>query len=279
MWLKFWSLTSLRPTNGPWACLEVLAGEWSYCHRWAPGRGSSDTERRASGVDTPGAEREKGDTHLTSQISRINPDRCRRRSPSHPKGICPSRRYICLSIFQPYLSRLYCPKIVFIENRGRKLCGNTYWVSKKINKYFLGLTARINPKRQVLSDCIKQHLTHFAKPQDLPFTLCVRIHSIVMHYRHLLLCWSIFFKQFKGFSLTLVFPIMHWFKCRSVFFDRVPPASMTHPIIDSEMDMETRTVKDRVGKLRGIYTWGMVFLDVRGISATSVWVDLADLAG
>ena len=85
MCLEFWSLISLRPTNGPWACLEVLAGEWSYYHRWAPGRRSSDTERRASGVDTPGVEREEGDNRLTSQISRMNPDRCRRRSPSHPK--------------------------------------------------------------------------------------------------------------------------------------------------------------------------------------------------
>ena len=75
------------PTSYKWA-LSLFGGpgrEWSYYHRRAPGRRSSDTERRASGVDTPGAEREKGDNYLTSQISRINPDRCRRRSPSHPR--------------------------------------------------------------------------------------------------------------------------------------------------------------------------------------------------
>ena len=32
---------------------------------------------------------------------------------------------------------------------------------------------------------------------------------------------------------------------------------MAHPILDFEMDMDTTTVKDRVVKLRGIYTWGM----------------------
>ena len=31
---------------------------------------------------------------------------------------------------------------------------------------------------------------------------------------------------------------------------------MAHPILDFEMDKDTTTVKDRVVKLRGIYTWG-----------------------
>ncbi len=61
------------PTNGPWTCLEVLAGSTAtsiptmvrgdqvLCHR-----------ARGFGRDTHGVVREKGNTRLASQISRIN---------------------------------------------------------------------------------------------------------------------------------------------------------------------------------------------------------------
>lgn len=84
-----WSLGArlpyVSPTNGPWACLEVLAGECSYFYT---NRCSSAGElvlinrARGFGRDTHGAVREEGDTRLASQISRINTsdqwgDRCR----------------------------------------------------------------------------------------------------------------------------------------------------------------------------------------------------------
>ena len=109
MCLEFWSLTSLRPTNGPWACLEVLAGSGATIIDERQGGRSSDTERRASGVDTHGAEREEGDNRLTSQISRINPDRCRRRSPSHPKYHTHLPDIYDSDFSNRNPSRFYCP--------------------------------------------------------------------------------------------------------------------------------------------------------------------------
>ena len=73
--------------------------------------GSSDTERRASGVDTPGVEKGEGDNRLTSQISRINPDRCCRRSPSHPSALS-YPPCICASVFSyPITHGCYCQLI------------------------------------------------------------------------------------------------------------------------------------------------------------------------
>ena len=75
--------------------------------------GSSDTERRASGVDTPGVEKGEGDNRLTSQISRINPDRCRRRSPSHPKAdLHPPG--ICASVFSYLITHGFIVNYIYI---------------------------------------------------------------------------------------------------------------------------------------------------------------------
>lgn len=90
------------PTNGPWACLEVLAGERSNWYTddrssvW--GTWSSSTERGASGGDAHGTVREEGDTRLASQISRINPsdqwgDRCRSQIRPHIQQCCTSTLY------------------------------------------------------------------------------------------------------------------------------------------------------------------------------------------
>ena len=77
------------------ACLEVLAGELRTPlteDRSSPLLGKVFLFGRACSFrrDTSGSVREEGDTHLASQISRINPgnpcgDRCRSQtSPSHP---------------------------------------------------------------------------------------------------------------------------------------------------------------------------------------------------
>lgn len=84
-----WSLGArlpyVSPTNGPWACLEVLAGESSYFYTndaRPPGALVLFHRAQSFGRDTHGAVREEGDTRLASQISRINTsdqwgDRCR----------------------------------------------------------------------------------------------------------------------------------------------------------------------------------------------------------
>ena len=89
MRLGFWSLTSLRPTNGPWACLEVLAGEWSYCHWWAARVDVLWHRARSFGSGHTWSG-EGGRGHPPNQPDQPNqPRQMCRRSPSHPKAYRP----------------------------------------------------------------------------------------------------------------------------------------------------------------------------------------------
>ena len=119
----------------------------------------------------------------------------------------------------------------------------------------------------------------------------MRLPSIVIHCRDLrtkyvtAIYQSILFKQFNSLRLTLVLPIRHWCNVNLSFFYCFPPESMAHPILDFEMDMDTRhgyENRERQGwkTERHLYLGNEHgFLDVRVISAASVWVDSADLAG